>query len=718
MAEEKQQLNYQTHFESQKQRWIKYGANVILSSVVVIVLAIVITYLAQRSNRRLDTTANRAYSLKPQTLNILKDLKGDTKIVSLYSKTTAGSEAGAEKTDYAQPVADLLDEYQRHSSKVTVESIDPVASPSKVDDLINEVTNKYGGEVAQYKKVTDAYTGTYDQIKKLAAAEVQKVSALPVDQISDEDATQTVKLAILTVREFPKLLNQSKEKIDARLKQKPPDYKAATSSIEQNMDLFSQMTGRILEEFARAKDDKKLPEPVRKYMADAAPSYTQIKKLADDLLKQVKSLGELKLDELRQSLRARDAILVMGQNDMRVIPFENVWKADDRDLRGYAQGQELKPRFAGEQQISTAILALNEPKKKVCIVRSGGPPLATPGMPPFQRGGPLAEIASRLRDYNYEVLEKDLSGMYAMQAQMQQQPAPPEPTDEQIKDAIWIVLAFPMTQQNPMMPPPNITPKVEEHLKQGGSAMIIFAPRSDKMESVLKPLGIDVHPDAVAVHQPIKATEGRQADMIEDAQRYPFVFDIRDYGDHMITRPLKSLESWLVPLLAVKTSSVSGVKTTPILPIPQNPPSWGETDMEALQDPGKFDSIKFDEGKDVASPVYGGAVAEKDGGGRVVVITSPTFAFDQYINEPDPNMLRRGLVVSRFPGNAELFLNSVYWLSKMEPMIAISPAAMEVSRIEPISEPALKAWRIGGLLIGLPGLVVLAGVMVYFARRD
>ena len=29
----------------------------------------------------------------------------------------------------------------------------------------------------------------------------------------------------------------------------------------------------------------------------------------------------------------------------------------------------------------------------------------------------------------------------------------------------------------------------------------------------------------------------------------------------------------------------------------------------------------------------------------------------------------------RFPGNAELFLNSVFYLAKMEPMIAISPAA-------------------------------------------
>ena len=48
----------------------------------------------------------------------------------------------------------------------------------------------------------------------------------------------------------------------------------------------------------------------------------------------------------------------------------------------------------------------------------------------------MSEIAQRLKDYNFDVLEKDLSGMYAMQAQMQGQGAPPEPTDEQIKDLL------------------------------------------------------------------------------------------------------------------------------------------------------------------------------------------------------------------------------------------------------------------------------------------
>ena len=38
--------------ETQKQRWVKYGANVVLTIVIVIALAALVTYAAQRYNRR------------------------------------------------------------------------------------------------------------------------------------------------------------------------------------------------------------------------------------------------------------------------------------------------------------------------------------------------------------------------------------------------------------------------------------------------------------------------------------------------------------------------------------------------------------------------------------------------------------------------------------------------------------------------------------------
>src|SRR5689334_18135686 len=115
-------------YESQKERWIKYGANVVLASIVVILIAGLITYLAQKTGRRVDTTASGAYSLKPQTLNLIGDLKGKTKIVSLYTSEVPDEHVRDKmvKSPWVGPVGDLLDEYHRKGKNIEVDSIDPV----------------------------------------------------------------------------------------------------------------------------------------------------------------------------------------------------------------------------------------------------------------------------------------------------------------------------------------------------------------------------------------------------------------------------------------------------------------------------------------------------------------------------------------------------------------------------------------------------------------
>ena len=706
------------HFDNQKERWLKYGVNVVVASIVVILLAWVIVYLAQHTNRRWDTTATSAYSLKPQTLNILKDVKAKTKLVSLYRTEAFDPKTHEMKqSPEAEAVADLLDEYRRDCNNIDVDVIDPDKNNAKVEALISDVSKKYGGETKKYEDLIAAYAPAYDKIKGLAADQVKAVANFPKDKYPQDDLGQNEEAAVEQGQILIKKLNASDEKIKRLHGDKPPDYVGIKEEIADQTQYLSEVSKQINDIFAKGKGDKRLPDEIRQYMTNAPAMYTQIGKIADDLNKKTKDLGALKLDDLRTSLKAKDCVLVIGDTDMRVIPKDQMWKADMEKLRQYTQGEEIKEKFAGEQAISTALLALNQNKKpKVCFLRAGGAPLTSQGSFFGRGGGPFSEVAARLRDYNFDVSEKDLTGMYAMQAQMQQQPAEPEPTDDQIKDAIWVVINSP-TQENPMGgPPPSINAKVADHLNAGGSALILNNLRADNLTDVLKPWGIELHNDAVDVHEPIKAPEGsRKGDMVDEASKLPFIFDLRDYGDHPIVRPLRSLRSMLLPLLALKVNKVAGVTTTPIIPLPSNMKTWGETNLESFQD---MSTLKYDQGTDIAPPLYGGAVAEKDKGGRLVVIASLQFAVDQYLNEPDPQLLAQRIFAARFPANGELFQNSIFWLAKMEPMIAISPAAMEVARIEPMSEGAKNFWKTGMLLIILPGLVVVAGAMVYFMRQD
>jgi hypothetical protein len=117
--------------------------------------------------------------------------------------------------------------------------------------------------------------------------------------------------------------------------------------------------------------------------------------------------------------------------------------------------------------------------------------------------------------------------------------------------------------------------------------------------------------------------------------------------------------------------------------------------------------------------LYGAASVEKADGGRVVAIGSYWFASPDPVDLPDIDMLEKhGLTVARLPGNGEFFVNCIFWLSHMDGMLAISPHALQVARIDAMSPQTLAFWRVGVLTAGLPAAVVVAGLIVYARRRD
>jgi hypothetical protein len=230
------------------------------------------------------------------------------------------------------------------------------------------------------------------------------------------------------------------------------------------------------------------------------------------------------------------------------------------------------------------------------------------------------------------------------------------------------------------------------------------------MAQALEEWGVKVRTDAIAVHEPVPNVPAT-GDIVEDAQRMPYIFIVNEYGNHMLAKPLRSLDGLLIPIVPVSVEKKQGYKSEPLVPVPQTLKVWGETNVESMDE-----NVKFDPGIDIPAPLFGGAVVEKEnGGGRLVTIGSVYFASNRIAGLADP---RSRNAVLRFPGNQELFMNSVFWLAKMEPMIAISPTAMEVNRIKPMSEGAHGFWRVGVVLVMLPLAVVFAGVAMYMNRRD
>jgi hypothetical protein len=713
--------------ESQSERRVKYGTLVGVTIVVAILLASAVVAMAERKPKRVDTTASGMYSLKPQTINIITGNTQKVHITSLYTKAKSAEEQQATQQgtttnapdvgDQADKINDLLEEYRSKGKNIEVDAIDPIANPTKISDLISEVTDKYGGQVNKYRQFvgTDKEPGTYSKsfkdLQDAMDAQMKALVALPMGQVKSPELLEAFQEVHSAMRGSIADLKQAPEQLKREyLREKPPLFKKAADRIKEVADDTSSKMQAIVDYFTKLKGTKEiktLPEPIQKYVADSIATYGGIKKQADDLSKQATDLGELKLDTLSDALRQKNAILVRGENDWKVIPYDQVWKREVGQRPG-ATDTKSTVRFAGEQMITAAIWSLSHPQKlKVAFVRAGGQPVTQAGFPPFMPAGTYADVAESLRQYNYDVVDKDLTGAAQMQ---QQQMGPPEPSEEEIRDAVWVVLDVPSGGGQFGQQSPTISPKVADHLNHGGSALFLLAPQGDDMAIALKNWGIELKTNAVIVHEEIKA-EGAHLSELEMILRLPFLFPIREWGDSPVTAPLRTLPGVLIGGVPVNRTDVKGVKSWSILPVPTDQKIWGETDINSVNAGATYNPDKGD----LAPPLYSGAVAEKEGKGRVVVIGSSAMPNNGVMRYRDAEGNVRG---AAFPGNSEVFMDSVFWLSHQEPMIAISPAAMDVSRIEPMSTTAQNAWRGGVLLVLLPALAIGLGALVFVARRD
>ncbi|HMB96685.1 MAG TPA: Gldg family protein, partial [Tepidisphaeraceae bacterium] len=360
--------------ETQKERWLKYGANVAFTIVIVIALASLIAYISQRFDRRIDTTTSRLYSLKPQTINLIQNQNQHIKLVSLYSPKDAQGRENA----YAGPVSDLLEEYSRKGKNIEFDVIDPVTQPAKSDNLMSQAMTKYGGAVNAYKDFLQDFNKTYDQLKELVSAESANVASFKTDNLGQDQRGQEIAAIIDTVRDqLPQLLTRLKDQNTHELRKKFPDYKAVADQTKESLQTISQAEAAIGKLGITYLGDPKVPEDIRKYLANSLTQHDAIKKLADQTTKKIDSLGELKIGELQDAVKQPNVILVLGDNEWRVIGVDQVWVSDARDLHGYTEGQEIKPRFAGEQAVTSAILSLGSGKKpKVAFIRAGGAPLS------------------------------------------------------------------------------------------------------------------------------------------------------------------------------------------------------------------------------------------------------------------------------------------------------------------------------------------------------
>ena len=107
-------------------RQTRYGANVALSIIGLIGIAVIVNVLvSQKFDKTADWTSDKLYTLSDQTKNILRGLDREVKILAFFSNN-ANSPRIQNQLAFGR---DLLSRYARETSKLEIEFIDPAADP-------------------------------------------------------------------------------------------------------------------------------------------------------------------------------------------------------------------------------------------------------------------------------------------------------------------------------------------------------------------------------------------------------------------------------------------------------------------------------------------------------------------------------------------------------------------------------------------------------------
>jgi len=711
------------------QRHWMYGINAGFLVVIGLVVVAFLFYFGNRSRASswasFDWTSSGVNSLSGSTKRLLTEIADRKQTYRLYNLYPSRSDIekrdnrNAEQDEHRQKVLDLLNEYARRSSNITVEDM----GDRPADDIQRQIRDLYKTELKPYEDAIAEFDPLAkklmqfieDQADKIGAAG-QKVGSAPRD----------VQLA---------------GSIQAAFQSLPDDIDSLKRAVKKEKDSTLPRWGRVRDTIVSGLTDseiitifstladkdkvKELPTALATYFTNANDEYKAIYSELSAYKDKLAKLPPLKVDDVLESLR-RNSVAILGADSAKVVSDTDIF-ADVPNPNGGTAGVS----FNGEQAISSALFAMVRPDKvKVVFI----------GLP--AGGGMYNEIKDVLKGENFDPLEWSPPAPPTPDGPPPSSPEPPAMG----KGVVWII--FPpegdpqMAAMGMAMPgnPQPIIDATKRHLAAGGQALFLAetsaapnpmmgasAPTGYPYDALVREFGINVQSKYTVVNY----QEGTNRDTgAPISQASPYI-PIDRFEDHEITRPIQSLPTIfgpartqsapsMVTVVDLQSSMPTGVEGKVIVKSPSG------TDYFATASPFSSD-VKFQQGTDLPGPVPLAAVAvknkgqkDKDGNSteqRIAVFGSKQFAADMFLEYPQAVMIGgQPAVVPRFPGNSELMKNTVLWLAGYENMIAVSAKANQGSRIGNVPPAQLAAVRflIAG---GIPVAALLLGGIVWSIRR-
>jgi ABC-type uncharacterized transport system involved in gliding motility auxiliary subunit len=265
-------------------------------------------------------------------------------------------------------------------------------------------------------------------------------------------------------------------------------------------------------------------------------------------------------------------------------------------------------------------------------------------------------------------------------------------TNEIPADASVVVVAGPM---KPLTE--NEVSLLDGYVKNGGSLVVMeeptiitnFGDAADPLANYLAQtygivLGNDIIIDQLAAQQ--------------FQQPYIAIADPSLYASHAITQKLGSMTVVFPTTRSVTVDDTVGSDYTKTELVKTSTQSWAETDMASVSD----NTIQPDQGADIFGPVAIAVAAQSSSNdSRLVVFGDSDFAMDGNYNAY---------------GNGDLIVNTMDWAANVENLISLTPKQTVTRSLVSFQGYTLNLIFFGSLIV-LPGIILVAGVWSWVARR-
>jgi hypothetical protein len=701
-------MTEQHHEGSTRAVWDRrftYGANVAVLILAVLVIVVLLNWLAAIKVRqwgisaRFDLTATRKYTLSPQTRKVLTSLDDPVRIVTLFAGGAADAQTARRISDFRE----LLDEYEyRSSGKVEVEHLDAVSDIAAYEQLAAELRLRYRDEIGPVEKAIDSAVVTLKQIDAFAAERggwFKTRQPILAGRIDDPGLRQFFNQVAGLVPELPKMLELEDrlERIDDMLAQPLPDYQSTKQTAREPLTTLRDgllkpgITGFV--EIAKAPD---APADLKQFCNEARQVFDQLSKQVDAAIESLDAAAAVEYDATRRNIREADSAVVMAEGGLTVIRLDDVYTAPIASAEG---GDSPEQRFRGEEAVTGAVISLTLEVKPLVVFVIGQQPAVGPQ-------GAYTHVAERLTNMNFEVTEWAPAGR---QTQFGPMPPQPRPEPEEGQPAVWVFVPSPPPDPRmPYNPAKQQIDRAFNTLVDQGANVLVFMELSpmvrfgqpDAMATLIgERFGVNVDLGTQIITSVVTG-DGREIAAPQiDLSNWP--------TEHPISAAIQGQPGVLLNAVPMTAEPTEGVETWPLIRTSED--AWGETDAGMTRNPKR-------EADEQSGPLVAGITIQK-GEQRAVVIGDAYFANDQ-VTQYGPVDFFTGRTISvTYPANAELFTNSVYWLSGMDQLIATGARTQDVRRFEPISDAQRTAlWWI--VLAGLPVLTLASGVGVWLIRRQ